>query len=486
MNAPEYLKDRQRHEELCEWFLAHVPENAGGTSIVKLPEDLEAQMNFAKIPAGSPIERLRHLMEFDIAATEFAILYQDLPPELQRRLTPGENFAVGTLNSAEFNGTADSVLGGHGAVVLIPIGAVMLLHFVAASISIHVSNRVSLALIRGGHARARYRESIALRLCRRFLYLRKPALQRRYPRVTVATETLLLLHRYLSLGVTDPPQVERESGPVPLLGSPWRVGHPLEVASWLGRFAFQFLLLHEAAHVLLDHPNAKPATNEERWTREFAADELALRMALSLTPTRNGVAAACLGSWLFLETARWLEVLRGDDDRHLSHPPASDRLKRLRKAVSTIDRAAVGLALSTVTELETIFDDWMKATEAERNILRTWEGPISRLLDQCIDQGRPEMFKDQFPRWVFLGAPPLVARSLADTRLALEDIVSADPNDVEARTRLELVQWAYSAAAGPPENNALASELDRAYKTQRLKINAKRRVGLTWTSIEPR
>jgi hypothetical protein len=67
-------------------------------------------------------------------------------------------------------------------------------------------------------------------------------------------------------------------------------------------------------------------------------------------------------------------------------------------------------------------------------------------ISRCSRDGHPEMFKDQFPRWVLFGAPRALSRQLARTRLELERSIHENPNDDKLAKELALVMWAYNTA----------------------------------------
>jgi hypothetical protein len=289
--------------------------------------------------------------------------------------------------------------------------------------------------------------------------------RRRYPVRRIAAELAVVFHRYSSMGVVDPPDIIREAPPIPLLGSCARVFHPFEAGSWLQHFATRFLILHECAHVLLGHVGlgrvGESAGSPSSFKQEFDADQKALQLAIRMATTGDGIIATCLGAWLFLECARWIEAADERSPEGSLHPSATDRLEALRPLLS--DRSLVGDARPDEAVMQ--FEKTVKNLFTESDWIREGLRKMSSFrsfISRCSRDGHPEMFKDQFPRWVLFGAPMKLSLQLARTRLELEKAIRVNPNDQELAKELTLVMWAYETAERAPRAT-LAHNLESAY-----------------------
>lgn len=184
MSAQQFLRILQRRERLLDWFLAFVPPNGsgGGSDLDHPPQWLEAQFSQAGLPGkGSLSVRMRQLLEqHDWAFAEFKVLHHALPDDIQRKLQPGDDFAVGTLHSAEFNGAALAVPDefGSGHVIVLPFGVQMLIWSVSVLATIHLSEQFCRTLAAGGLAVIEYIEDDREKALRNFNYrVVRPKLQ---------------------------------------------------------------------------------------------------------------------------------------------------------------------------------------------------------------------------------------------------------------------------------------------------------------------
>jgi hypothetical protein len=260
----------------------------------------------------------------------------------------------------------------------------------------------------------------------------------------VAMEFEILVARFKDLGVADPPDLVR--GYIVPTTQLRRSGNPLEAASYLRLAALDFLLLHECGHIALNHFEGKPDPRS-RQQREFEADGWAFSVSLRSTTDSNTMIASLLGAWLFLTTAERVDPLDQDHARS-THPSASERIARLHGFVndtSLLEEETRTLArdsLFLMTERAT----WMRNNTADIRAFLEKTNTIERLLDLCVRDNKPEMFKDQLPRWILQGAPQRLCASLALARLRAETELTSRSDDRGTKIRFELVDWVYRAA----------------------------------------
>lgn len=459
MNAREYLKILQRHEEYYNWFLAFAINDNG--DIGKLPRELQNQLSFLGIPIDKT-SFYQLVEEEDWAKNAFNALYDFLPEQMKRTLKLGEDLAIGSVYSSEFNGAVLPVKNGKGAVIVLPIGIMLFLNNVATQITIHASNNLCRTIISGGLDRCNITESLAIRLWRKVTNLQKRKIQNQFPIVEAAEEFDYLIQGYFDLGVTIPINIIRKYQPVPLIGNPLRAGHPLECGAWLEHFSYQFLLLHEFAHVTLNHSESTEISQEVRKGQEFDADKLALKTAIEISKTENWKFASCIGAWVFLLVAKWLERLEKKLQNYSvsTHPPADERLVALRQTLA--EKSLVNKnVFKVLEEIESLFEKYWLKSEYIRN--RT-EGHtrLSNLLSISVFDNKPELFKDQIPRWLLFGAPTKLCIELARLRRQLENNFIKYPDDTSNQEKLNLVMWVYETAANH-NNTSLINELNYAY-----------------------
>lgn len=248
---------------------------------------------------------------------------------------------------------------------------------------------------------------------------------------------------------------------LPLPPNHHRSGHPLEAGNHLRQLGIRFLLLHECAHIVLNHFDAAPGQSTEL---EFEADLCALRLSFQCARSSHAAIASLLGARLILAIARRIEVF--DKERSsTSHPPSDERLRKLREFVCKTDLLSDSIrivALSHFDEEENRDLELAQAAADFRKGLAMLGNTVTRLLKQCIEEKNLNMFMDQVPRWIFQGAPSRLCSSLAAARVQFETKLKTDPNNDEGKLCLEAIMQIYNTASSN-SNPALRSKLEAAY-----------------------
>ncbi len=239
-------------------------------------------------------------------------------------------------------------------------------------------------------------------------------------------------------------------------------GPPREFVSALVSNALQFVVLHEIAHLVLGHDRKPVALLENERTpaqlatysmgQELQADEIALRLHMRLGGIEGrgvrfaGVVLFFSVLSLFERYSRYQQVY---DTPH-AHPPAFERLYRLRMAIQfgdgdryfgLTDGEGVRLARADVVaepgQLE--FADVLSSTLIR--VIGIVEGnseglfsPIMSALNRNADgeltQKDVEMFSEEVVRWMVLGSPARVAKHLGELyHHAMQDLKEGNVSD---------------------------------------------------------
>lgn len=468
--ASAYLAALQRHEELYDWIASIIPADAGGSDLVKVPDWLQEQLRNVGIAAQPNFVAAFRLLlsKHDIAKLRYESVIHKLPDELQKLLQVGERLAVGTLNSCEFNGAVISVPDSNncGRVIAFPIGGLHLLSFCGDLLGIHLTDRSASTMTEGYFHSVSYKQSLSDRWRRTKAHIRnRVAIQRKWTIDAVGLQFTMQIHRYAALGVIDINDYIREWLPIPVFPNPDRFGHPLELGACIANFAIDFFVLHECAHVIMQEKGTEPISPLER---EFAADQLALSLSVSINKTEDARVAACAGAQVFLLIARWVENVDKYAGQSTTHPPAAARIKNLRDLMSQqgfLDRTSFAKVERVCDEFESIVGRIWDASSYLRSIQGGGMNSLRGTMRLALDRKSPSIFLDQIPRWLMFGAPQKLCRELAALRCELEHEVSTESHSQEARTKLEIVLSVYQVAEERP-NSGLIDELLHAYRTE--------------------
>ncbi len=455
MNAPEYLQFLKNQERIHTELLNHIPPNAGGSDLRNLPVWLrESLKKWAVSDMKSFFKEV--LSKHDWAIGEHKSLIHNLPPSAKSVLTISDTFAVGSTTSSEFNGAAIKTPDKQGWVVVLPTGAERLLHFVSGLIGIYVSEDLANVVIRGGKDLYGVPENFMFPLKRRlFSGIQRHQLQKSYPLPRGSCEIQSLLKRYVSLGVVDPSDLLCGYLPLPLPLSLEFAGHPLEPGNWLAQAAIRFLLLHEYAHVLLQHESEIMGE-----TCEFAADAKAVQIGAEAASSLNARSCNWIGAYLFLRCAGWIRDLESNTSATNTHPHPHSRWEKLKQCMES--SCADPHTKQLVQELETIFDAaWRESAILRSDVLKDVNS-MDLLLERCVETGPPEMLMDQFPRWILAGVPWRICQAFGRSRARLEMTLRDSPGDEHARAKLNLLMQAFQVAA-QGDSDVLHESMERAY-----------------------
>jgi len=249
-----------------------------------------------------------------------------------------------------------------------------------------------------------------------------------------------LLGGFLELGVPSvafrPPLDEQQLG---FCGAAYEAG-------------IEFVLLHELMHVMRGHHQAargravKTTILEEavhNHREEFEADKLGFALLLRTWPRRRAIAFA--GASLLLQSLMLLERYPSYVQARRTHPPAAERLQRLRSDAPEVF-LALGHKFEEVRSLEDALSHRLQAVADE---LPQESAPIvspwNDLFRECADIGRspvPEAaqfhFLSQTVRWIVMGDSQVTCATLGELwgngqikRNELKRLGSgADPGDV--------------------------------------------------------
>ncbi len=460
MNAEEYISIRKSSLGLQDWFLELVPEDGrgGGSNLTTLPSDLLEQARRFKL-SGTTSEILIGLLRNDLVREAVDELLPRLPGNLATLLRPCETLAYGMVNDATFNGEVRRVPQSEAVAVVIPFGSFVAISYFALVQVFCGSNALQAYVSEGGSEDLGIGEGSLLRLSRRLkLRVSQKFLHPRF-RQSIPNELLLMAECYNDIGVIDPPTIMREISRLPLPPNPRRVGHPLEAGSILGYFGQRFLLLHECGHVVSNHIYQ---TDKDTSQKEFEADRWAFECCLRISPTEKGKVTSLLGAWLVLNIAAAIE--RRDVAAMETHPLADKRIDALRQFIFEtphLDDLARRNAHNFLNEMSKRDQEYQRSANYLLQILestRLSSDTLGRFIERCIHEQQPQSFKDQFPRWVLLGAPSALCESLARARVRYER--------EENKPALDLVEWAFDCAQRAPSQTVFQA-LSEAYNRYR-------------------
>ncbi|EJB02266.1 Peptidase U49 [Rhizobium leguminosarum bv. trifolii WSM597] len=462
MDASSYIAHRKSALGLEDWFLEMIPKDGDkGTDARRLPPFLQRQVHRLGI-RGTPREILQQLIQrIDVVDDAMSELLERFPPPLRSVLKPSSELAYGTVNDANFNGEVKRVYQGTGLAVLISYGSYMALYYFGAMQAFCASEQFQTTVSEGGREAFEVRDR---RISQSFRRLRIHNARRsccsKYE-AAIPSELLLMAATYKDIGVVDPPTIMREMH-LPLPPDPRHLGHPLEAGSHLAHFGQRFLLLHECGHIVNGHLQQ---TGKNGPQLELEADQWAFEWTVRLSPGPTAAVAALVGAWLALGTAAAIERL---DPRQVdTHPDGESRIARLLSFIASTEllsddaRQLASALVSEAQERDIDYQAKVKLLRIDLENLPLTSDTLGRFLDLCVIEGRPQDFKDQFPRWVLLGVPDKLCESLARIRIACE----RDPQNKSARGKLDLIIWAFDAAkrASSPRIYEL---LDKAYQNQ--------------------
>lgn len=454
MDAKEYLRHIKRESELFEWFLRIVPPEAGGSDLQSFPPWLRDQLSEIGITEGSdPIELLRRFVDtFDpiqsYGETFANQLAARLPPRLAQKFCVGPRLAFGSTTTTDVNGRAIPIEPqGSGWVVVLSMGAGLLLRFAASLLALHLPDPIHEALRRATRKGSSRHDGGGVPAFDSIEHVRS-----HYPRETLAEELANMIRRHVEIGAVDPPQISRD---YPFSVNMFEIeGHPLAAGHALSHFAVHFLILHECAHVALDHRSK--VDESVQWEREYAADRWAMAVALDLAETTNVGHARALGAALFLIVVEWIEWMeeKVHPAQPQTHPPAHLRLARLQRFLGD----ELPEVLPWIVEVLGASDSYRRAASWIRDA-EPGETALDRLIKQCVSSGRVDLFKDQLPRWLLFGAPQKLCRALAKARRWAEN---SQRECGSAPAELKLIMWVFAAVRGG-SNLGLASLLQQEY-----------------------
>jgi len=476
----EYLARQQAFHELCSWFLELVPPGTTGSDLCHLPIAIEEQLALTGFDKGSPIERLTlFLKRHDWARAEYYALIERYP-SLAVRLSRLGQVIVGSSHDAELNGQVAKVDSGRasGYVIILPIGGFNVLAYAAEMITLLGSYELWKILARAVNTELLSHAPWFFRLWRGIGDSRRDGLRRaRYFAWNgSSTEELaqwlscqynLMLRRYVQLGVADPPdtlrEIEDKFGIMPAL--PWdrrRFGHPMEAGRNLRFFCVKFLILHEIGHIICGHLNS----DQKRPDDELEADHFAISFLVENASCPEAAIAGILGGWLLLSIAALIERLDSKIGISSTHPRAEGRLASLQEILTQASiikskvRSEALRFLDELTKRNALFTDPVGLRGL--NGLLSEHDAFTRMARTCAEDGTPEVFYDQVPRWMLFGAPERLCRSIAAARHAVEDHLCSCPGDEIARKQLALFLWVFSAAQ-KAEAPYLRTKLETAY-----------------------
>ncbi|WP_338833677.1 hypothetical protein [Bradyrhizobium septentrionale] len=457
----EFIANERARYETFEWILHLVPAGAGGTDLTRLPSEIEEQLTRIGIREGSPIERMREAnRRIDWVRDEFAQLL-DVFPNVRKSLASAGDVSAAAVNEAEFNGHVYRCKGGYA--IIVPTGVLLLTSFTAELYGMFSTSHFQRTMVLGDKLLASrsadpWREQLqrAARLAEtsgNFLAL--------YPRQAGA-ELQILFRRYSDLGVSDPPDLIRAQSTMPLPPDPRRLGHPLEAGNHLRQLAIKFLMLHECAHIALNHFDGSLA--QGTWTQEFDADLWAVRTMLESTTSRYAAAASVLGAWLLMTIARHAEAFDKAKSQ-TSHPPAHERIDNLWtyvRGTNLLGRASKRLALDCLEEAQTRQVALNRGGWEFREPRFAGGNALARFLSDCIAKRTLDPFLDQVARWLYQGAPSRLCHSLATARVELERKNKKEPKDEGIKLGLDAVMQVYGTA-DRHSNSVLKDMLQDAY-----------------------
>ena len=466
LTPQELLAELQKTTELLDWILKLVPPDGGGSDLLHMPPDLEAQFKAAGLVGGTYIDRFSSFVrQTDWVRNAFAGLLLQCPA-LPKTWRADVEIVAGSVNDAEFNGHVYSCGSEQepGYVIALPMGAMSLIASGAEMLMLladtSLCDELGGALGKKGLGKPEPRLLKLKRRCVRRFDL--PNLAKRFS-AQIGWQFGMMFHRYVHLGTVDPPDVIRALGAIPLPTDVKRWGHPLEAGSNLRFFAIWFLLLHECGHVALEHLSFEKPADASHFEMEFAADDFAFRELIGSATDDDVAIAGTLGAWLILTLAVRIEDL-SQETAPRSHPPAKDRLERLRAYLRSREqeqpsmRRALEVFDGTTKLEERLFEEARSA-----GVLNA-EFTLSAFLRQCAKTGQHKMFYDQLPRWLLFGAPSRLCREIARLRVRMERRIKKDVQDDCAAKQLGLINWVFDVALAAP-TNFLSKKLQACYET---------------------
>jgi hypothetical protein len=450
MTAEEYLEQlRLERELLIDKVLCFVPQAGTGSrgSLVRFPPGLAAQFRDMGVPGSlAPIEALDWLFKkIDWAPKTYLRAIKLLPEDIRSTVVPSDKLAVGSRAGSNVHAEVVEVHGSQGEahVVLFEMG---LFNFTAAGsrlLSVCLPVELKRELVQSGHRTIDLRESFETRHQR---WLRAEASEtswrKREQEAVLEFAGLIRSHVTLGLSIAYMP-----AGMDVLPLYPQVAGHALECSTWLAEGALEFAILHEVAHLILQHVGD---TSVAAHAKEFSADREGLRYSLKgrLDMPDATIAPFCGAIMLFflLECS---ESINGSLPS-LTHPCASDRREALFKALEEFqDETQVDLSrtLEIAKSLYQSMKDTWKRSARQREFLRT-EGennPLLALIWRCARENSPKLFYDQLPRWLVFSAPEKLCQSVALAKARFENQMTTAKGDELKRIEfsLGLANWGY-------------------------------------------
>nr|WP_315189605.1 hypothetical protein [uncultured Albidiferax sp.] len=446
MDAPEYLKALQRQDQLHDWLAAFMPRNTGGNDLFEIPGWVREQLkriNFQSAPDFISTY-VKLLQSHDLGRNLFEQEVARLPSSTRHRFVQGSLLAVGSLTSSEFNGAVFKVPGSRDKhVVTLPLGSPMLAEFFCNLFYIHLSPGCHAHILKAYFESTEQAEGFFTKLkrTRRLAGEISEAKQRKYNIEETANQIQIQLHRYSCLGVVDPNDFIRDYYPIPLIGDDRRIGHPLELGTAYAYFVNRFLIRHECAHIMLSDLSI-PQLEEE-----FQADSMAFSWGISQAKGKREQIGACIGAFIFLWLAGWIERISDEMNTSNTHPPVADRLKNLRLQLELkgerreMSSLVLGIVRKLVVEMEGLLDRLWDECALLRSANQNGSNSLQSTMSRSVNENNEKIFLDQIPRWLMFGAPSKLCFQLAKYRCDLER--EMDEHNEDARKRHALLMKVY-------------------------------------------